>query len=220
MWMLQQSIIREIITHEKTYYPQENSILLNVEFGFATQAIRDLSTNVKRGQKSKIEKGWMPTKAPIGYLNEKQGIKGQKRILPDPVLFPILKSLWQKLLTDQLALMQLFDYMKDQCPIFIKGKLIAFSSFHQIFQNKFYCGLFEWNGEWMTGAHEPMITQQEFEQAQSFLHHGKGVRDRVLDFPLKGLFRCGNCDSLITAERKTKLVKAIGATRESTFPTM
>ncbi len=217
MWMLQQGIIQEIITHEKTYYPQENSLILNVEFGLATQMIRDLSTNVKRGQKSKIERGWMPARAPIGYLNEKQGIKGQKRILIDPVLFPIIESLWHKLLTDQLSLMRLFDHMKEQCPIFVKGKMIAFSSFHEIFQNKFYCGLFQWNEEWMIGAQKPMLTQSEFEQAQSFLHHGKGVRDRLLDFPLKGLFRCGTCDSLITAERKTKMVKSVGATKDYDF---
>lgn len=208
MWMLQNSNIREIITPERTYYPQDNTLLLSVEFGLATQMIRDLSTNVKRGMRSKIENGWLPTVAPIGYLNEKQGIKGQKRIFPDPTYFPIIKGLWLYLLQNRCSMMQLYTYMQSECPIFLNGKIMAFSSFHRLFQNKFYCGLFQWKGETYTGAHEPMITLSQFEEAQTYLFQKHGIRERNLQFDLKGEFRCGTCGALITAEQHKKYVKA------------
>lgn len=208
MWMLQNSSIREIITPERVYYPQDNTLLLSVEFGLATQTIRDLSTNVKRGMKSKIEKGWLPTVAPIGYVNEKQGIKGQKRIFPDPVYFPIINGLWLHLLQNRCSMMQLYTYMQSECPIFLSGKIMAFSSFHRLFQNKFYCGLFYWSGDTHTGAHEPMITLSQFEEAQTYLFQKHGIRERNLQFDLKGEFRCGTCGALITAEQHKKYVKA------------
>ena len=211
---LQQGKIQQIITPEKTHYPDDNTLLLLLECGMATQYSRDLSRNVKRGMQSKVEKGWLPCEAPIGYLNEKLALKGQKRILPDPALFPIIQSLWKKLLTDQCSTMQLFRHMQQHCPMYRNGKIMAFSTFCRIFRNKFYCGLFLWRGEWHLGAHEPMISQAVFADAQKFLERGKGTRERTLEFPLKGLFRCGTCDAFITAERKTKLVKTLGKTQD------
>lgn len=214
MWMLQKGIIQAIITPERTYYPDDSSILLSVETGRSTDYVRKLSTDVRRGMLSKTDKGWMPCKAPMGYRNEVEALKGQKRILPDPILFSIIQSLWKKLLEDQCSTMQLYRHMQKHCPIYRSGKLLAFSTFHQLFQNPFYCGLFRWRKELHVGGHQPMITQTEFEQAQSFLKDGKGTRDRILSFPLKGLFRCGGCDACITAERKTKHIKSLNITKD------
>lgn len=214
MWMLQKGVIQAIITPERTYHPEDSSILLSVETGRSTDYVRKLSTDVKRGMGSKIDKGWMPCRAPLGYRNEREALKGQKRILPDPDLFPIVQILWKRLLTDQCSVMQLYRYMLDSYPLYRNGKHIAFSTFHALFQNPFYCGLFRWNGELHIGNQEPMLTQAEFERAQLFLDHGRGTRDRVLDFPLKGLFRCGTCDACITAERKTKLIKSLNVTKD------
>ncbi len=217
MWMLQKGIIQAIITPERTYYPEDSSILLSVETGRSTDYIRKLSTDVKRGMSSKIEKGWMPCRAPLGYRNEREALKGQKRILPDSTLFPIVQSLWKKLLADQSSTMQLYRYMQEQCPLYRNGKPLAFSSFHALFQNPFYCGLFRWRGELHIGHHEPMVNQSEFDEAQLYLRHGKGTRDRKLNFPLKGLFHCGTCDACITAERKTKYVKSLGKNKDYDF---
>jgi len=206
-WLLQQGTILEIVTPERKFLPEDNSLLLSVEFGMATQYSRDLQKNVLRGMESKVDKGWMPTKAPIGYRNEVSAIKGQKRILPDKKDFPIIEGLWRKLLRDHCTLMQLYEYMKEHTPIYRGGKIIAFSSFDHIFKNNFYCGLFQWGGETRVGKQKPMITQQEFEEAQSILTGTNKLRQKGLQFDLKGLFHCGCCDALITAEKHTKTIK-------------
>lgn len=217
MWLLQKGIIKAIFTPERTYYPEDSSILLSVETGRSTDFIRKLSTDVKRGMGSKIEKGWMPSKAPLGYRNEVEAIKGQKRILPDPDMFPLVRSLWRKLLDDGCSTMQLFRHMENECPIYRNEKLIAFSTFHKIFQNPFYCGLYRWNGELHVGKHQSMISQTEFEKVQTYLKNGKGIRERSVEFPFKGLLHCGTCDAFLTAERKTKFVKSIGKTKDYDF---
>lgn len=204
---LQTGRIQQIVTPEKTHYPDDNTLLLLIECGMATQYSRDLSKNVKRGQQGKLEKRWFPGLAPLGYRNEPNGIKGQKCIFQHPELFPIIQNLWRTLLKDHCSLADLYRHMQQHSPICNRGKVISFSAFHRMFQNKFYCGLFRWGGELHIGAHAPMLTQREFEDAQSSLHSGKGVRTRTLHFDFKGLLRCGLCDSLVTAESHTKIIK-------------
>lgn len=208
IWLLQEERIREIITPDKTFFPSENTLILNIEFGMATQSSRDLRKTVERGMQSKIEQGWFPGVAPIGYKNDPYALKGSRKILVDPETFPVLQGLWRKLLKDRCSLIELLDYMQDHAPLYKQGKLFSYSSFHRIFHHKFYCGLFQWKGTWYVGAHTPMITQKEYDEAQAILHTGRGLRTRTLQFDLKGLFRCGCCDSLITAESHSKTVKA------------
>ena len=69
-WLLQKGIIQSVQTYEKEYLPEDNIILMGVESGMANQYILDLSKNVKRGSKSKAEKGWRPGYAPLGYKND------------------------------------------------------------------------------------------------------------------------------------------------------
>ncbi len=204
MWLLQQGVIRHIVTPYRTFDQHDSSIMLSVETGRSTDYVRKLSIDVKRGMTSKLERGWMACRAPIGYRNETEALKGQKRILPDPQTFDALRSLWKRLLHDQCSTMQLYRVMQSDYPVYRNGRVLAFSTFHRIFQNPFYCGKFHWKDELIQGAHEPMITQAEFDQAQVYLENGADERQRTLVFPLRGAFHCGTCGAFITAERKTK----------------
>jgi len=206
-WLLQEGKIEEIVTPDKTFYPNDNVLLIGIEFGMANQYIRDLSKNVKRGMKSKVEKGWLPTRAPLGYLNEVGAEKGTKRILPDPDTFTVVKSLWKRLLKDKLKFAELYRVMESEFPIFRKSSILASSSFYKIFHNPFYAGLFKWGGEIHIGSHKPMITLKEFEEAQEILKEEVQIRHTDLQFDLKGIFRCGVCNAQITAERHTKFNK-------------
>ena len=60
----------------------------------ANQYILDLSKALKRGLKTKVEKGWLPTLAPIGYLNDRSREKGDARIIRDPERFDLVKRMW------------------------------------------------------------------------------------------------------------------------------
>jgi site-specific DNA recombinase len=69
IWALKQHGI-EIITPTQTFrQADDNTILMYIEFGMAQKYIDDLSRNVKRGLRTKAEKGWYPTSPPLGYRN-------------------------------------------------------------------------------------------------------------------------------------------------------
>ena len=75
---IQSGVIEHIQTHGRGYYPTDNVLMMSVEFGVAKQFVKDLSENTKRGFKQKAESGWMPTIAPLGYVNEKYAEQGKK----------------------------------------------------------------------------------------------------------------------------------------------
>src|SRR3989338_5727051 len=69
-WMLQRGIIQHIQTHDRSYRPNDNVLMMSVEFGMANQFIIDLSSNTKRGLHEKAKRGEYPGHAPIGYIND------------------------------------------------------------------------------------------------------------------------------------------------------
>ena len=76
------------------------------------------------------------------------------------------------MITEQYQLADLYRLMTEKYPLFNKGKAhngkpIAFSTFHRMFHNPFYCGLFKWGGEIHLGIHEKMLTQSEFERGSA-----------------------------------------------------
>ena len=204
-WLLQNNIISEIITAERSYLPQDNVLLYMVESAMANQFLRDLSKNVKRGMYSRAEKGVYPGCVPLGYLNQGHQ-RGNKTIIPDLKYFPLIKKLWELLLTGNYQLADLYRLMQEKYPLLKKGKPIAFSTFHRIFHNPFYCGLFKWGNKIYLGTHEKMLTQSQFERVQALLNKKEKTRERVLEFDYKGIFKCGCCEAQITAERKTKFI--------------
>lgn len=94
-WLLQQGILKSIQTINRQYLPDDNVLLFSVESGMANQYILDLRKNVKRGTESKLQKGWAPNMAPLGYLND----KAEKIIVKDPDRFPLIRKMWDLMLT-------------------------------------------------------------------------------------------------------------------------
>ena len=203
-WMLQQAIIRHIQTFQRGYFPTDNVLMMNLEFGMANQFILDLSVNTRRGQRSKVQQGWLPHKPPIGYLNNRYNQPDTPPIYPDPFSFPVMKKLWKILIEKQCSIEKLLDIARETGLKVDKGFVITRANFYRLFRNPFYCGSIIWDNEVYPGKHEPMITRSEFDLAQRIID-GKSfpkVENHV--FAFTGLMRCGECGAFITAEEKTK----------------
>lgn len=206
-WMLQQSLIKHIQTFQHGYFPTDNVLMMSLEFGMANQFIRDLSLNTRRGQRTKIEKGWRPGAAPIGYLCNKYNEPNTPAIYPDPKQFQIVKRLWEMILEQRWTLEALYERARAMELKRPKGTLLSRSMFYAMFRNPFYYGVFKWCGETYAGKHQPMITKEQFHMAQRILD-GKRVECWTRQsFAFTGLIRCGECGASITAEKKTKRQK-------------
>jgi DNA invertase Pin-like site-specific DNA recombinase len=216
-WMLQQGIIQRIQTHERTYTPSDNVLMMSVEFGMANQFVRDLSQNVKRGLLSKVEKGWYPGVAKPGYLNDPLAIKGQRKIKKDPYRFPLLKRAFDMVLAGHRPIQVYRKLVHDwgyQTPKRRKlgGKPLVDSIFYRILSDPFYYGLFEFpknSGNWYRGKHEPMITEEVFWRIQELLGKKGRPRPKTETFAYTGLITCGQCSAAITAEIKEQVVCSV-----------
>ncbi len=222
-WLLQSGIIKSIRTFDREYLPADNVIVLAVEMGMANQFIVELRANVKRGLEKKVAKGWRPGKAPEGYLNSKKEIKGEQYICKDPERFPLVRQMFDLMLTGSYTpphILELANETWGYRTRRYKGsgdKPLSRSGIYRILSNPFYAGLFTYKGVEYKGRHEPMLTLEEFERVQILLAKKGKPRIRDKAFTYAGLFHCGECSGMITAERKRKRIKSTGLIKEYTY---
>lgn len=222
-WLLQRGIIKAIITSEKTYLPTDNVIQMSVELGMATQYSIDLGKDVKRGLKQKLQMGWKPGIAPLGYLNDYGGIKGQKVIRKDPERFPIVRQCWEYLLTGAYTVADIHRLATEKWGLTHHGgrkkkvRKIPMATMYEILTNPFYCGQFFWEGQLYRGQHEAMISMEEFDEAQRILGSRGKPRAACNENPYPGLIRCTTCGGMVVMERKNKKLKTTGEIKPYTF---
>jgi DNA invertase Pin-like site-specific DNA recombinase len=106
-WLLQNGKIQCIKTFEKSYYPNDNVLLMSIEQAMANQYIRDLSVNVKRGNRAKLERGEWPNHVPFGYLND----KATKTAIIDPVRSKCVPRIFELYLTGSHGFKEISDIL-------------------------------------------------------------------------------------------------------------
>lgn len=213
IWAIKQHGIKILTPQQSFSQNDDNAILMYVEFGIAQKFIDDLSRNVKRGLKAKAEQGWQPGMAPLGYLNEYRHGKGFCTIVKDPVRFPLIRRMWDLFLTGAYSVRDLHRLMNTKWGFRTRRNKteregpIALSAIYNILTAPFYCGEFEYprrSGSWYRGAHEPMVTKEEFLRAQDILGRLGRPRPQRHQFAFTGMIRCGTCGAMVTAEEKWK----------------
>ena len=206
IWAMEEKKLRHIHTPQRSFFNSGNDkFWLQLEFGMAKKYIDDLSDNVKRGLRAKLEKGWYPVQAPLGYLNKLE----DHTIIPDPERFSIIRKMWKLMLTGGYTVPQVLDIGNNKYGLRSRqyktggGNPIGHSSIYYMFSNPFYYGMFEYNGKLYKGKHKPMVSRREFDKVQSLIHAPVSTRPKQYKFKYTGLMVCGECGASITAEHKT-----------------
>jgi hypothetical protein len=205
----------QIVTPTQTFSKAaDNTLLMYMEFGMAHKFIEDLSRNVIRGLQTKAEQGWRPSPAKVGYLNNSFKEKGKKDIAADPERFPLVRQMWDLLLTGCCTVPHIIDIATNEWGFRTRatkktgGGPLAVSTLYEVFTDPFYYGWFEYprgSGRWYQGKHPPMITEAEFDQAQMILGRKGKPRPKRHVFAFTGLIRCGECGNMVTAEAKQQI---------------
>ena len=222
-WLLQQGVIKSIQTVNREYRPDDNALLLSVESGSANQYILDLKKGVKRGLRSKLNKGWMPATAPLGYLNTKTEARGENYIIKDPDRFPLIRKAWDLILTGTYTPEQILDTLNNEWGFKTRtwkrkgGKPMSRSTIYRIFTDPFYAGLFWYNGQLYEGKHPTMITLQEFDYVQVLLGRKGRPRPKRHHYAYTGAFTCGQCGGSISATFKEKILKSTNQLKQYTL---
>jgi DNA invertase Pin-like site-specific DNA recombinase len=216
IWAIKQHGIKVMTPAQSYAREDDNIILMYIEFGMAQKYVDDLSKNVKRGLKTKAEKGWFPSTPPSGYLSNKVRLTGEINVVTDPERFPLVRRMWDLMLTGLYTPPQILEIANKKWGFRTRptrkqgGKEIARSAIYEIFTKPFYYGWFEFpkrSGRWYKGNHEPMVTEAEYDHVQTLLGRKGNPRPRTHGvFPFTGLIRCGECKGMVTAEEKHQLM--------------
>jgi site-specific DNA recombinase len=172
--------------------------------------------DVERGLRKKAAMGLYPGVAPMGYLNDKTKLHGERDLYNDPERFAQVKRMWRMMLTGTYTPPQILKVANNEWGFRTRktkkqgGNPLSVSAIYHIFHNPFYYGWYEYpigSGKWYGGKHEPMVTKAEFDQVQALLgRKGNPRASKHLTFSYTGLIRCGECDGMITAEEKRQVI--------------
>jgi DNA invertase Pin-like site-specific DNA recombinase len=196
--MLQHGTIKEIRTYESTHLPSDNVLLLAVNFGMANQFVRDLSVNVKRGNRTKLEKGEWPNHAPLGYLNDKLN----KTILVDKERSKYVVRAFEMYATGGYGVNELTAILYADGFRTRSGNKVYRNQLERIIKNPFYVGLMQRDGKLYEGNHQALISKSTFDKINRVANDRSRPRPKRLFFPLRGFLKCENCNCLITASKK------------------
>lgn len=216
IWAIKQHGIKVITPAQSYAREDDNIILMYIEFGMAQKYVDDLSKNVKRGLKTKIENGWYPGVAPVGYLNNTVKLSGERNLIEDPERFPVLRRMWDMMLSGIHTPPRIREIANNEWGFRTRptprmgGKPLSRSGIYHVFNNPFYYGWFEsprGSGHWHKGKHEPMVTEAEYDRVQTLLGRKGSPRPITnLSFAFTGLIRCGECNGMVTAEEKHQML--------------
>jgi len=182
----------------------QGKFMLSIIFGYSKYYVDSLSENVKRGNRTKAEKGWRPNMAPIGYLND----KATRTIVPDPDRFAIIRRMWDLMLSGAYRPRQIYEIARFKWGLRSRKRKrtgdapIALSALYEILKNPFYAGILVWDGKVYPGKHQPMVSIDEFDRVQELLGRRSWQRPKQHVFAYTGMIKCGECGLSVTAEKR------------------
>jgi len=204
IYMLDKKVLKNLKFSTFTFENNsQGKFMLSIIFGYSKYYVDSLSENVKRGNRAKVAQGWRPNGAPIGYLND----AATRTIVIDPERFQLVRKLFDLALTGSYSLRALAEEarnwgLRTRQHKRIGGSYLTISGVHRLLRNPFYPGLLVWGGETRRGAHQPVISMEEFDRIGELLAKpGKPTPIRRT-FPFTGMIRCGECGFMVTAEDK------------------
>ena len=205
IYLLDRGILKDMkfATQSFENNPQ-GKFMLSITFGYSKYYVDSLSENVKRGNRTKVEKGWRPNRAPLGYCNDRE----TKTIIKDPVRFPLIRNMFELMLTGSYSPTRIAFIARDEWGLTTPqrkrsgGAVLAVGSAYKIFTNPFYAGIIVWNGQTYPGKHEPVVNLDEFKRVQKLIERPGRSRPQRQVFAFTGMIHCGACGLMVTAEQK------------------
>ena len=172
--------------------------MLQVAFGQSKYYSDNLKQNVERGMRQKLRRGEWLTKAPFGYVNNPK----TRNIEPDVVKAKIIVRAFEEYAKGTHTLISMQKFLAEHGIVTHAGTPLGKASVKRILTNRAYLGLVKHHGEYFPGSFAPILSPTLFEAVQKRLSERARPRNsrKSHNFPFTGLFRCGECQSMITAQ--------------------
>ncbi len=172
--------------------------MLQVAFGQSKYFSDNLVQNVKRGIRQKLRRGEWLNKAPFGYVNNPR----TKNIEPHPTNSRIVIKAFEEYTKGTYSYGALAQFLSDLGTVTCNGTPLPKITIKKILTDRAYLGFVKHYNEWFDGNFEPIVPPKLFEAVQKVLRVKERPRmtRKNYDFPFLGIFKCGECSCMITAQ--------------------
>lgn len=166
----------------------------------ASDYIRNLREEAKKGIYGRLKQGYYPMRAPVGYCDN--GAAKPKTI--DPVRGPLVRTAFDLYATARWSLPTLSDELYRRGLRNQGGSRITVAGLHKILRNPFYTGVIRIraSGQTFEGNHESIVPRAVFDRVQNILHGRVGTRAQVHDFLFRRIVKCVHCGRSLIGELK------------------
>jgi DNA invertase Pin-like site-specific DNA recombinase len=164
--------------------------------------VRISGEDIKTKMANKARNGGTIGRAPVGYLNTTKLIDGRKinTIMTDPERAKYVVMAFELFATGQETYETLCTKLTQagfRMPMTgrYKGGPISTTKIAILLRDRYYAGYISYKGIEYRGRHEPLITEELFDDVQNMLakHTESHVRHRTHNHYLRGLLWCGRC---------------------------
>jgi len=172
----------------------------NIQMAVAEDYVRNLRSEIFKGQRGQLDRGYYPFTAPIGYQNN--GRRQLKTI--DPFKGPLVKLAFELYGSGQYSLHSLRREMATRGLAKRSGQPLSKGCVDKFLCNPFYTGVIRIRrtGEVFEGAHEPLISAELFERVALVRAGKSGKKVTRHNHLFRGLFACGWCGRSMIPERQ------------------
>lgn len=166
----------------------------------ASDYIRNLREETKKGIYGRLKQGLYPFPAPLGYINNG---KGKPKTI-DPVKAPLVRRSFELYASGDISLDSLVGKIYEFGLRNKNGNKISRNGLVCFLKNPFYVGVVRVSStnEIFAGVHEPMIPKKLFAEVQD-VFAGKRIRKETKHFFIfRRIINCNSCNRLLIAEKQ------------------
>jgi site-specific DNA recombinase len=174
-------------------------LLADIQVVFATDYIRNLKEETRKGIDGRLREGLITWGAPLGYVNN--GKRGQKKTIC-PVKGPLVRQAFELYATGDYSLNMLCDELWRMGLRNQRGGRLTKNGLSVLLNNPFYIGLIYYrkNRALYNGVHEPLISTALFDVVKRRLHGKMAQKVKKHRFLYRRMFRCGECKHFLVPE--------------------
>jgi len=164
-----------------------------IQLVIARNYSENLREEVKKGMREKAEQGTYPSRPPLGYTNN----RAEHTIEVDGQAAPIVRRMFELYACGRYSLAALRKQIKIET-----GKAYQKGYIHKLLRNRFFAGVFVWDGKTYKGTHERLVSSTLWQQVQDVLQGHNRPKYGKHSYPFGGLLTCAYDNCRVTAEQK------------------
>ena len=210
---LEEAGVRLVSTTENIDETASGRLVHGIMASIAEFYSQNLSTEVKKGLRQKVEEGGTSGRAPLGYLNVRRASEGRRtstgQVDLDPERAAHVAWMFETYAAGTWSVSRIVDELISRGltarPLREEpGKPLGPSAVHRMLKNPYYKGVVTLNGVEHPGSHPAIVSAELWQRVQEMLASRRcGERSRVHTHFLKSTLYCYSCERRLIMQHVT-----------------